>query len=339
VLAEFDHGAVGIIPRSFAQGYDEADRRMLRDIYAACGKPIELNILTPSLQHPVGWQATLDFCKEASADGLRLHPQFTTNRLELHLSLGNTFIFDEMPVWREVLVQPEPERSRRLASADWRERLRAEWEDVESRVVGFELTDLEVESVREAAHESLVGRSIGEICQETGGDPLETFLDLSLSESLEMSFRTRMTDVARQFIQHVVKTGLDTSIVMAGSSDGGAHLASFTGADYSTRLLAEWVPEAMSLEAAVWRLTGMPATVHGLRDRGTLRPGAWADLVVFDPERLAAGDSYVARDFPAETERYVVGAEGYHYLVVNGEVVLEQGKPTGALPGQFLRGG
>jgi N-acyl-D-aspartate/D-glutamate deacylase len=339
VLAEFDHGAVEIIPRSFAQGYDEADRRMLRDIYAACGKPIELNILAPSLQHPMGWQTTLDFCKEAFADGVRLHPQFTTNRLELHLRLGDTFIFDEMPVWREVLVQSEPERSQRLASADWRERLRAEWEDVESRVVGFELTDLEVESVRDAAHASLVGRSIGEICQETGGDPLETFLDLSLSESLEMSFRTRMTDVARQFIQHVVKTGLDAPIVMAGSSDGGAHLASFTGADYSTRLLAEWVPGAMTLEAAVWRLTGMPATVHGLRDRGTLRPGAWADLVVFDPERLAAGDSYVARDFPADTERYVVGAEGYHYLLVNGEVVLEQGKPTGALPGQFLRGG
>jgi N-acyl-D-amino-acid deacylase len=82
----------------------------------------------------------------------------------------------------------------------------------------------------------------------------------------------------------------------------------------------------------------MPATVHGLVDRGQLRPGAWADLVVFDPERLAAGDAYLVRDFPADTERYVVGAEGYHWLVVNGEVVLEKGEPTGALPGQLLLG-
>jgi len=339
VLAEFDRGAVEIIPRSFAQGYDEADRRLLHDIYRVCGKPIELNLLVPSPQHPMGWQNTLDFCQQARAEGVRLHPQCTTNRLELHLRLADTFIFDEMRVWREVLTQPEPERCRRLSSPEWRAKLRVEWDDVESRAVSFELADLEVETVSEPGHASLVGRSIGEICEEQGGDCLDTFLDLSLSESLQMSFRTRMSDVARQFIQHVVKTGLDSPIVMAGSSDGGAHLASFTGADYSTRLLAEWVPESLSLEAAIWRLCGMPAAVHGLVDRGVLRPGAWADLVVFDPESLAAGEAYPVRDFPADTERYVVGAEGYHWLVVNGEPVLESGKPTGALPGHVLRGG
>jgi len=126
---------------------------------------------------------------------------------------------------------------------------------------------------------------------------------------------------------------------MAGSSDGGAHLASFTGADYSTRLLAEWVPAGVvSLEHAVWRLTGMPATVHGLRDRGFLRVGAWADVVVYDPSALAAGEAYLARDFPADTERYVVDATGYRAVVVNGSVLLEDGVHTGALPGHVLRG-
>ena len=269
---------------------------------------------------------------------MRLHPQFTTNRLELHLKLADTFIFDEMPGWREVLTQPEPERSRRLASPEWRAKLHAEWEDVESRAVAFDVGDLEVEAVTNPAHESLLGRSLGEIAEERGVDPLELFLDLSLAEALQMCFRTRTAEIGRQFIAHVVKAGIGDPIVMAGSSDGGAHLASFTGADYSTRLLSEWVPEALSLEPAIWRLTGMPATVHGLVDRGTLRPGAWADLVVFDPERLASGDAYLARDFPAETERYVVNAEGYHWLVVNGEVVLENGKPSGALPGHVLRG-
>lgn len=339
VLSEFGCGAVEIIPRSFAEGYDAADRQLLRDIYRACGRPIELNILTPSIQHPMGWKALLDFCHEAFAEGVRLHPQFTTNRLELHLKLADTFVFDEMPAWREVLVQPEPERSRRLASPEWRARLRAGWEDGASRAVRFELGDLEVEAVHDPARRGLVGRSVGEIAAERGADVLDTFLDLCLSEALETSFRTRTPEIGRQFISHVVRTGVEDPIVMAGSSDGGAHLASFTGADYTTRLLSEWVPEYLSLETAVWRLTGMPATVHGLVDRGTLRPGAWADLVVFDPTRLDAGDSYLARDFPGETERYVVDAEGYHYLVVNGEVVLEKGEATGALPGQLLRAG
>ena len=117
-----------------------------------------------------------------------------------------------------------------------------------------------------------------------------------------MNFRTRNNEVAREFIAHVVETGIKSPIAMAGSSDGGAHLASFTGADYSTRLLSEWVPKAISLEQAIWRLAGMPATVHGLRDRGFLRTGAFADIVVFDLDRLASDDAFLAKDFPADTE-------------------------------------
>ena len=83
----------------------------------------------------------------------------------------------------------------------------------------------------------------------------------------------------------------------------------------------------------------MPATVHGIRDRGVLREGAWADILVIDPERLHAGDAYLARDFPSDTERYVIDAEGYKASVVNGEVLLEDGEHTGALPGHVLRGG
>ena len=339
VLAEFDHGAIEIIPRSFAEGFDDADRALLFALYRASGKPIELNILVPNRAHPMGWQRTLAFCREAFAQGVRLHPQFSTNRLELHLKLANTFVFDEMPVWRSVLTQPEPERSRRLRDRATRERLRAEWDDEGGRAVTFDLADLEVESVRDPAQADTIGRSVGELAAERGATPLDVFLDLALADGLETNFRTRMTDLARQFIAHVVRAGVTDPIVMSGSSDGGAHLASFTGADYTTRLLAEWVPDPLSLEAAIWRLTGMPATVHGLRDRGFLRTGAWADVVVFDPATLAAGDAYLARDFPADTERYVVDAQGYRAVVVNGELLLEDGKHTRALPGHVLRGG
>ncbi len=338
VLGEFEYGAVEIIPRSFAEGYDEADRKLLLDIYAACGKPIELNILTPTAANPMGWQNTLDFCTEATAAGVRIHPQFTTNKLELHLKLADTFVFDEMPIWREVLTQPQAERLRRLAAPDWRTKLRAEWESDAVRAVNLDLTGLEVEAVTKSEHDGLVGRTVADIASERGADPLDTFLDLALSEDLEMSFRTRSDEVADKFIEHVVRTGIESPVAMAGSSDGGAHLASFTGADYSTRLLTDWVPDTLTLEQAIWRLAGMPATVHGLRDRGFLRTGAFADLVVFDRDRLRAGDAYLARDFPANTERYVIDAEGYRKLIVHGEVVLDEGQVTEARPGQVIRG-
>ena len=126
---------------------------------------------------------------------------------------------------------------------------------------------------------------------------------------------------------------------MPGSSDGGAHLASFVGADYTTRLLTEWVPEPLTLEHAVWRNTLMPATVHGIENRGVLREGAFADILVMDPDRLAVGKVRLVKDFPADTERYVVDAEGYVASIVNGQLLLENGQHSGALPGQVLRGG
>ena len=338
VLAEFDHGAIEIIPHSFAEGYNEKDRELLLELSRVSGKPIELNILTPTPLQPMGWQNTLDFCVEAAEQGVRLHPQFTTNKLELHLKLADTFVFDEMPVWREVLTQPEPERSQRLADPAWRARMQSDWDSDDGRAVAFDLGDLEIEEVKDEAHSDWVGRSISEIAEERGQEKLDTFLDLSLAENLELNLRTRNGEVAQQFIRHVVQTGIACPIAMAGSSDGGAHLASFTGADYSTRLLAEWVPDALSLEQAIWRLAGMPATVHGLEDRGFLRVGAFADVVVFDPERLASGDAYLTKDFPADTERYVIEAEGYVATLVNGQVVMDGAKHTGALSGHVLRG-
>ena len=338
VLAEFNRGSVEIIPRSFAQGYDESDRQLLKDIYRVSGRPIELNILVPNPHHPMGWQATLDFCNEAFEEGIRLHPMFTTNQLELHLRLSDTFVFDEMLAWREALTRPEPERSNALRDPAMRARMRAEFDDPASRAISFEWKGLEVEAVADPSHTSWVGCNVPQLAEARGVDPLDAFLDISLEENLETRWQTRLDPIARQFIHHVVATSVVDPIVMPGSSDGGAHLASFVGADYTTRLLTEWVPEPLTLEHAVWRNTLMPATVHGIENRGVLREGAFADILVMDPDRLAAGKVRLVKDFPADTERYVVDAEGYVASIVNGQLLLENGQHSGALPGQVLRG-
>ncbi len=339
VLAEFNRGAIEIIPRSFAEGYDEADRKLLLDLYRVSGRPIELNVLVPNPHHPFGWQRTLEFANEAFEQGARLHPMFTTNHLELHLRLADTFVFDEMPAWRAVLTLPPADRLARLRNPGVRGEMRAEFDDSAGRAVSFEWDSLEVEAVRDDAHRDWIARSVAELAEERGADPLDTFLDLSLEEELETQWQTRLSDVAREFIAHVVKTAVADPIVMPGSSDGGAHLASFVGADYTTRLFADWVPEPLSLEQAVWRNTLMPATVHGIEGRGVLREGAAADVIVFDLDELAAGKARLARDFPADTARYVIDAEGYRASVVNGRVLLEDGEPSGDLPGAVLRGG
>ena len=339
VLAEFPRGAIEFIPRSIAEGYSERDRTLIREMYRVSGRPIELNLLLPTPQNPMSWERTLEFAHACFADGIRVHPQFATNALGLHLKLADTFVFDEMPTWRQALTASEPERSRRLRDAALRARMRAEFDDIANRSVSFTWDVLVVEAVRDPAHRPWIGRSVIELAEARHADPLDTFLDLSLEEDLQTQWQTRLNDVARVFIEHVVRAGITDPMVMSGSSDGGAHLASFVGADYTTRLLTEWVPDPLTLEQAVSRLTLMPATVHGLADRGVIREGAFADLVLIDRPHLRCGEARLARDFPADSERYIIDATGYAMVLVNGEVVLQDGRHTGSLPGHVLRSG
>jgi N-acyl-D-aspartate/D-glutamate deacylase len=338
VLAEFDHGAIEIISRSFTAGYDEADRELIRRMHEVSGRPIELGPITPNADTPDGWSKTLEFVEQAREEGIRLHPQFMTNRAGFHLNLGDTFAFDNLLTWRETLCLGNTERLAALRDPAVRDRLREEWDSPEPGAIAIDWSLLVVESVSDSAHDDWVGRSLAEFHAERGGHLMDVFLDVCLAEDLAIWWTLPTNEEATAFMNQITKAAINHPLVMAGSSDGGAHLATFVGADYTTRLIAEWVPNTLSLEQAVYRLTGMPATVHGLRDRGFVREGAYADLVLFDPDKLGAGESYLLQDFPADSARYVVDAEGYAAIIVNGALTMEHGKYTGATSGQVIRG-
>ena len=338
VLSEFDHGAIEIISRSFTAGYDEADRELIRRMHAVSGRPIELGPITPNADTPDGWEKTLEFVEQAREEGIRLHPQFMTNRAGFHLNLGDTFAFDNLLAWRETLCLDSPARLAALRDPAVRDRLREEWDSPEPGAIAIDWSLLVIESVTDSAHEDWVGRSLAEFQAERGGHMMDVFLDVCLAEDLALWWTLPANEESAAFMNHITREAIRHPLVMSGSSDGGAHLATFVGADYTTRLISEWVPDLLSLEEAVYRLTGMPATVHGLRDRGFVREGAYADLVLFDPNKLAAGESYLLQDFPADSARYVVDAEGYAAIVVNGALTMDHGKYTGATSGTVLRG-
>ena len=182
----------------------------------------------------------------------------------------------------------------------------------------------------------MIGRTVWDIAQEQGKDPLDAFLDLSLADDLRMQFVLAAPPSPKR--QAVVEALIKSPLVMAGSSDGGAHLLSFCGADFTTRLISEWTPDVLSIEDAVARLTSIPARAYGITDRGTLEAGKAADVLLIDREHLSAGETprYV-RDFPADSGRYVVDATGYHSVIVNGETLLRDGADTGRRPGVVLR--
>jgi N-acyl-D-aspartate/D-glutamate deacylase len=133
--------------------------------------------------------------------------------------------------------------------------------------------------------------------------------------------------------------------VLLGLADSGAHVSQLCDACFATDLLGNWVRGrgVMSLERAVHKLTGEPAAVYGLADRGTVAVGQAADLCVFDPETVAPGPLRRIRDFPADGERLTADAPvGVTHTLVNGVPIRVDGGASAeglaARPGTVLRG-
>jgi len=336
VLAEVAVGALEIFPRSFLPGVDEGDWELLLRLAELSGKPVHGNVLGFFASAPDGWRRNLELAREARRRGLRYHPMLVLNPKGVHFSLDSTFIFDEYLTWRAVLTLSMPERMARLADPEVRAALAADLEGAGSLALQWQ--EVSVAATRDDANRGLIGRSIAQIAAErAGADPLAVMIDLALSEDLATMFAIRRDTVAAE--RAVIDELVGDPLLMPGSSDGGAHLLTFCGADYTTRLLTESVPGRLSLEQAVSRLTFAPASTMGLWDRGLLRPGMAADLVLFDPDRLAVRPVRMVHDLPAGAGRLVFDAEGYVATIVNGRVLMRDGVATGELPGQVLRAG
>jgi N-acyl-D-amino-acid deacylase len=181
----------------------------------------------------------------------------------------------------------------------------------------------------------LKGKSIAQIAAEQHRDVLDVFLDLALEENLETVFERREVNSDEEAM-----TALLTSPNMViGQSDGGAHVVFRTDYSYPTYLLSHWIRERqiMSLEEAIRKMTFVSASLFGLHDRGLLQPGMNADVMVFDPETVGPLEPDEAPDLPSGAIRRKQLAQGIEWTIVNGQVLLEEGEHTGALPGRVAR--
>ncbi|MBM4296193.1 MAG: amidohydrolase family protein, partial [Deltaproteobacteria bacterium] len=191
-----------------------------------------------------------------------------------------------------------------------------------------------VDAVKLAKNKPLEKKPVAEIAKAQGKDGLDCFLDLSLEENLE----TRFVHTNTQGDPTAVCEILKHPAVMIGQSDAGAHMGYDARFGYSTAFLGCWVRDhgIMPLEAAVSKLTFRVASVFGLADRGLLRTGLAADIAVFDPATVNTQEPEYVQDLPGNETRMIQKATGVPFTVVNGEVVIENGAPTGTLPGKVI---
>ncbi len=308
----------------------------LRDLAVESGRPMTWGLFSRRAE-PGRWRTYADLLEETAQAGGRIFAQVHSRALSVVLSFRTNLPFDRLPVWKELRALPLAEQKQRLRDPELKRKL------VEAAAQRADRAPIGAEP-RAAAYDSIFlmdtaegpHRSIAEIARERGIDPVAAMIDLALERDLDRFFLQPIAnedqDDALELIKH--------PRTVVTFSDSGAHVSQIMDASLQTHLLSHWVraKQALTLEQAVRMLSFEPATHWGFADRGLVREGFAADLVVFDPDTIAPEMPDVVNDLPAGARRLVQKARGIAATVVNGEVVLRDGKHTGALPGRLLRG-
>jgi N-acyl-D-aspartate/D-glutamate deacylase len=308
----------------------------LRDLAIESGRPITFGVFGRQ-SAPGVWKKYIDLLDETAAMGGRMFAQAHSRSLSALLSFRTQMPFDRLPVWKDIRKLPRAEQAAKLRDPELRPKLvQASTAHDEYKALGTEARQTPYD--RLYVFDSVEGphRTVAQVARERAQHPVETMIDLALEKNLDFFFLMPVSnedqDVALEILRH--------PRTVPTFSDSGAHVTQLMDSSLQTHYLAHWVREkhAFTLEHAVHMLTCVPATLWGFHDRGLIREGMAADIVVFDADRIVAEMPEVVDDLPAGARRLVQRARGVAATVVNGQTLLRNGKHTGALPGKLLRG-
>jgi len=309
----------------------------LRDLAVDTGVPVTWGMFSMRAA-PDHWRAYFDLLDETARAGGRMFAQVHSRALSVLLSFETRLPWDRLPEWRELRRRPLADQQAALRDPALRRKLVAAVNegDLGARRVGAEARRPDYEWLFLMEQPTGPHRSVAEIARERGVDAVEAMLQLALERDLRCFF---VQPLANENQDHVLEMMRHPRSVVT-FSDSGAHVSQIMDSSLQTHVLAYWVRQrqALTLEEAVRMLSFEPASAWGLHERGLLREGLAADVIVFDPERVAPLMPEVVDDLPAGARRLRQKATGFRASIVNGAVMLRDGEHTGALPGRLLRG-
>jgi N-acyl-D-aspartate/D-glutamate deacylase len=274
----------------------------------------------------------LAWFRDCNERGLRIYGQGITQNPPL------VFTFDYWDLWGEVWPEftgpdvPKDVKLQNMQDPAIRAKLKAE--PMKFMFIGGVDESIIVES-RTAPE--LVGKSIGEIAKTLGKDVVDTILDIVVADELTTIFQIQQFDINLEGIKQLI----DDDTVIPGLSDGGAHLKYLAAGSYGTEYISKYVREHAfsTLEDAHWRLSALPAHCAGFENRGVLKEGAAADIIVYDYENLDYEFPTFRHDLPGDEYRIASAGSGYKYVLVNGAVTIVDDEQTDVYSGKLLRGG
>jgi N-acyl-D-aspartate/D-glutamate deacylase len=346
VLRERDEGFIQITQ---AQGGDPVhgdasgktrDRAFLEKLAEVAQRPVLHNIIGVVDDTPNFHTSELAWVHDCNTRGLRIYGQGANVRTWFSFTLEHWNLYDSSPAWNYATQGSVEDKLQKLSDPEIRAQMRTQYDMLKAiggSSIPENLTVVSAPGYPEL--EKLVGRKVGDIAKEEGKHPNDAMLDIAVAGGLKVEFRTGF---ATSCDAEKVGPLMSDPYVIAGVSDGGAHTKFFTGGSYTTDFLTWLVRDTgkISLEEAHYHLSYLPAQAAGFVDRGFLREGAPADIVVYDLAKLKRVPEWefeIAHDFPANEWRRVQRSEGYRWTIVNGQITFEDGKCTGATPGQLLR--
>ena len=331
----------GIVPGCLDRFSDD-EIELLAAMSAAANRPMNWNVLTVDSREPDRVPRQVLAADRAVALGGKVVALTMPVQVPMNMSLLHFCGLWLIPGWGDVLTGSVPQRIERLRDPDTRltllEQSKSPQAGVFRRLADWD--DYVVGDTYSAANAGLTGRRVVDVAGERGRSAFGTFLDISIADELRTVWWPTPQDDDDESWRMRAELWNDGR-VMIGGSDAGAHLDRMCGAPYPTRWLADCLRgrRLVPVERAVQMMTSEPAGLFGLRDRGVLGVGAYADVVVVDPETVGSEDATLVRDLPGGAARLTAGSLGVRRVLVNGTVIVADGTATGATPGTVLRSG
>jgi N-acyl-D-amino-acid deacylase len=323
----------GFMQMILESGDHDADHAFLEELATIAGRPMIMNVVQAIDHRPTIHRRVLAWLKGCRERGAQVIGQGVTTDAGFTFTFKDWNLFDDSPAWCEATTGTLEERLAKLSDP---ERRRAMKNAPPRAAIGpFEQTV--ITGPRLPQHEQWRDHTLALAAEKSGKHPVDVMLDIAVAEQLETEFFAAPPNGRLDYLKEIV----DDPYVLFGVSDGGAHTKFLTAGRYPTETLCKIVRDnaMLSLEDAHWRLAALPAQVAGFQNRGVIRVGAPADIVAYDLERLRVLPDQVVHDLPGGEWRRIQKASGYRYVLVNGEVTIEDDKETHRHSGELLRHG
>jgi N-acyl-D-aspartate/D-glutamate deacylase len=310
----------------------------LESLAAESRRPVLIAALLHSPLDPDSVFHDLAEITAARSRGRLLRGAVSCCPLNFEFTMRSPYPMEGLASWKPAM-QAHGEQALKAIYADatFRSAVKREITESVRRLFTADWDTIRIAQVANPAHQSLEGKSIAELSKDTGKDPFDWMLDFSLSENLDTVFTATLLNQDEAAVARL----LTDPNSLVSLSDAGAHLVFLCDAGFGLHLLGYWVRDKrlMPLTEAVRKLTSEPAMLFGIVDRGRIAPGAWADLVLFDPATVGRGPLRRLFDLPANGSRMVTPAMGLHGVWINGQQLADGGGIIGdaGRPGKVLR--